>query len=80
MPHLLDIFSYSFASSGCLFGPVFEYRDYIDFINKEKKYKLIPNPFVPLLKMIALSMVFMVLYLILIKKYPFSYYDTIDFK
>jgi lysophospholipid acyltransferase len=41
-PSLLEYLSYSFASSGCVLGPHFEYNDYTNFINLKGHYSNAP--------------------------------------
>jgi lysophospholipid acyltransferase len=43
-PTLLEFFGYVFFVGGFIVGPAFEYREYIDFINRKAPFDKIPNP------------------------------------
>jgi lysophospholipid acyltransferase len=52
-PSLIEFSSYCFSCIGCLCGPVFEYKEFIDFINKEGRYMKIPPTYIPGLKILV---------------------------
>jgi hypothetical protein len=55
-PSILDVYSFAFSCTGCIVGPFYEYTDYINFVNKEGKYKSIPPTFFEGIKYYFLAM------------------------
>ena len=47
MPNILQFLSYSFNVNGCMVGPFYEYRDFIEMIEKKGRYENIPSPILP---------------------------------
>ena len=42
-PTIIEMLSYSSGINGCVAGPFYEYKDYIDLINFEGRYKNMPS-------------------------------------
>ena len=50
IPSVMEMLSYSYFCCGCLVGPFFEYKDYINFIEQKGIYSKIPSTFFASLK------------------------------
>ena len=80
MPTFFEMYSFIFASSGCIIGPLFEYKDYDNFINIKERYMKIPNTLVPTLKTIGSGVICLIIYLISNRYISITYIDSIEFK
>ena len=49
VPAFTDFIGYMYFCGGTIAGPFYEFRDYINFIEKKDTYKQIPNTIVPTL-------------------------------
>ena len=49
-PSLIEIFSYSCGICGSVVGPFYEYKDYIELINLEGRYKNRPSTVWPTIR------------------------------
>lgn len=45
LPNILEVMSYAFFFPACLVGPFYEYKDFIDFINRRGEFTHIPSTF-----------------------------------
>ena len=52
IPKFWDYLGYMFFCGGTIAGPFYEYKDYINFIQKKDDYSYIPNTILPTLKRI----------------------------
>eukprot|EP00347_Sterkiella_histriomuscorum_P004431 403360484 len=50
IPSLMEFFSYCYSCCGCLLGPYFEYKDYINMIERKEHYQNVPNTILASLK------------------------------
>ena len=55
LPSFYDYIGYTFYLGSTIAGPFYEYKDYIDFIEKKNSYKVIPNTVQATLKKLALA-------------------------
>jgi len=60
-PTLIEIFSYTSYPAANMCGPFFEFRDYIDFIEENDRYKNIPQSFQRSFKKLFQGLFFLVL-------------------
>lgn len=79
MPTLLEVYSYALSSSGCIMGPIFEFKDYHEFINKKGVYSQIPNNLLPTIKKFSKGIIFGIMFTIVNKKISMAYIYTEDF-
>jgi D-alanyl-lipoteichoic acid acyltransferase DltB (MBOAT superfamily) len=49
LPSFYDYIGYIYYCGGTIAGPIYEYKDYSNFINKTGCYSYIPNTVVPTL-------------------------------
>lgn len=50
LPDYLTYIGYVFFLPACLIGPVFEFRDYEDYLNRKGDYENIPSTIKPAVK------------------------------
>lgn len=50
MPDILTYIGYVFFLPACLVGPVYEFKDYYNYLNRKENYANIPNTFMPAMK------------------------------
>ncbi|CDW82076.1 UNKNOWN [Stylonychia lemnae] len=61
-PTFLEYFSYNFSCCGCMLGPYFEYKDFINLMNRSGDYEKIPNTVLPSLKIYGQAIVLLALF------------------
>ena len=73
-PTLLEVMSYTFFIGGCVCGPFLEYKDFIDFIEKNGHYKDLPkNTIVPSLTRISHNLLCVAINVIGCAYFPWSF-------
>lgn len=74
MPDILTYIGYVFFLPSCLVGPVFQFRDFEDYINRKGDYDNIPNTLKPALDELGVFVVSLVIY---VGTMTFNLWDTV---
>jgi len=64
VPSFYDYLGYLYYCGGTIAGPFYEYKDYIDFMNREGHYSKIPSTIVATLERLAVAICIFILKLI----------------
>jgi len=79
LPSFMELFSYCSYPGGCIIGPFFEYADYINFVELKGRYAVIPYSLFSSFRKFGDAILFMILALFFMEKFPVYYLGTIEF-
>lgn len=73
IPNFFQYISYIYFFPSSVTGTSFDFRDYQNFIEREGRFKKIPNSLIPSLQYVGLSIVFLLTTLFLLPRFPIPY-------
>lgn len=77
-PSYITYLGYVNFLPACLIGPVYQFRDFEDYINRENDYKFIPNPLKAMGKELGVFLITLIAY-VLTMKFTLDYILTQEY-
>jgi len=79
-PSLLEFYAYSLTSAGAIFGPFFEFRDFLDCMHGREHYKNIPSNVIKSYALFAESMIYGLAFAYLDNRFPLMHTVSDEFE